>query len=101
MHLGEQYHRLSLDFFKDVLSEMGTSPVYTERKQVYRQWVASFGDKNRYKLLNWLLYIAMKFGISDEAFLHAVKMAETTLVKFQLDPTLAGSGKTQFMRSKP
>ena len=100
-HHGEQYHKISLDFFRDVLGKMGTSPVYSERKQVYRQWVSSFGDKNRYKLLNWLLYIAMKFGISDEAFLHSVKMVETALVKFQLHPDLSQSSKVRFMKTKP
>ena len=34
--------------------------------------------------MNWLLYIVMKFVISDEAFMQGIKLAENVLTKFQL-----------------
>ena len=55
------------------------------RKIVYRAWVEEYGAGNRYKLMNWLILVAVWFEISDEAFFHGVKLAENVLTSFQLD----------------
>ena len=51
--------------------------------------------------MNWLFYIVMKFNISDEAFMHGIKLAENVLTKWELKKNMNQRQRIKFMMSKP
>ena len=100
-HLGPQYHRISVEFFREVLTKRNQSSNFLDRKVVYRNLIKSYGASFRYRVMNWLLYIVMTFKISDEALLHGVKLAENALTTFMLTKENKMTPQSKYMFNKP
>mmetsp|Transcript_32835 Transcript_32835/g.43289 ORF Transcript_32835/g.43289 Transcript_32835/m.43289 type:complete len:137 (+) Transcript_32835:262-672(+) len=95
----DSYDRMR-DFMWACLSKDRSTSRYVERKVTYRSMIESRGQDYRYRLMDWLLYVSERFKISDEAFLHGFKLAETALTKFQSERSSLAQ-KARFMLSKP
>ena len=81
-HGGEQNFMMSFNFFKDMLDHERTTTFFSERKKAFRAMIDSMTQRTR--TLDWLLTIAAICNISDEAFFHAVHLAESALTHFHL-----------------
>ena len=65
-----------------MLDEEKATSFFIERKKAYRAMVD--GIPKRAKLMDWLLAVSAHLNISDEAFFHAVHLAESALTHFHL-----------------
>ena len=82
-HIDTETYTISKNFFFAMLDKAKCTTVFADRKLVYGSLIESFGRPFRYRLFNWLVFVALNCKISDEALLHGIKLAENALVKIQ------------------
>ena len=84
-----------MKLFDSVLDQNKSSSAFLDRKVMYSTMISHYGQEFRFKLMNWLVYIGMRFSSSDEALLHGIKMAENALTKFHSDEKNQSSSQSK------